>query len=408
MKRSLLKYWYLIRVISIRFVQDRLTYSASALTFTTLLALVPLLTVSFSILSIFPVFSDLKSQIQPFIFNNFLPASGEVVQHYLHSFVDHASNLSLFGTLFLVATVVMMMLTIEQAFNHVWMIKSRRRGFSSLVQYWAALSLAPIFIGLSIVLTSYLISLPFITNTVSSLGVKPFLVRSIPFIVTVFVFTALYVGIPNCSVPFKNGLIGAVIATIFFELTKKAFVLYVASFANYHLIYGTLSVIPVFLLWIYLLWVIILFGVLISNVLTIHRFIRSKAGMDGFTHAFVWLAHLWKAQQRGKGMSLGELYKAVPVHYKVNMEQQLKCLQEAKLIQLTARNRYVLTRDLSRMTLLNLYAALPWKLSSAESFEHMPCAVKMVFQKSNQSLEDALNVSLGSLYMAWFNEKERR
>jgi len=402
MPTFLVRFWEILKMIGKRFFEDRLTYSASALTYTTLLALVPLITVSIVIVSAFPISKTISDQVQTFIFQNFIPASGQVIQQYLQGFVGQAAKMSLIGTVFLFVTAVLMMLTIESAFNYIWGVKYRRKGLSAFFRYWAVLTLAPIFISLSIAATSYVLSLPLLMGTVTSLGIKKIIFSSVPMLLTMIAFALLYIAVPNCSVPWRCGFIGAFIATILFELAKKVFVLYLTHFPSYRIIYGAMASVPIFLVWIYLLWVIILFGALISNVLSTAYFDHKVGEVDGFTQAFMWLGYLWKAQQEGQSLSISQLYRLLPGKYLVNTSDVLQYLQKSKLIKVTSHNRYMLSKDCSKVTLNDLYQTFPWKIPGIEKEKLFSKKIQMLFSKANQTLQKTLSVPLSELYSDLF------
>ncbi len=271
MNKILIAVWMVLRDIGKRFVQDRLTYSASALTYTTLLALVPLFAVTVTILTLFPVFHLSGNTIHSLVFQNFLPKSGQLIQSHLKEFISQATELPLISIVFLAVTTVLMMFAIERSFNDIWHTHQQRRGIS-LWLHWIIMSVAPILIIISIVVTSEILNLPFVVKILSRIKVEYALLHSMPFIVTVFIFNFLYVVVPNCKVPFRAAFLGALVATILFAIVKKGFVLYLTFFPTYQLIYGAMAVIPIFLIWLYLLWTIILFGALVSNVLTVRWF----------------------------------------------------------------------------------------------------------------------------------------
>jgi membrane protein len=242
---------------------------AAALAYTSLLSLVPLMTVGFAIFAAFPVFEKVSADIQNFIFNNFVVATGNVVQSYLISFVEKAGQLSVIGLLFLVITAIAMMFTMEQSLNAIWQVEKRRRWINALMLYWTILTLSPLLIGVSFAVSSYLASLVFVTSTVKLLGLGR-LLSLVPFLLSVIAFSLVYAAVPNAVVPLKNAIKAAVIAGILFECAKHIFTIYVMKFAGYELLYGTLATIPIFLLWVYLCWLITLLGAVISYVLTDH------------------------------------------------------------------------------------------------------------------------------------------
>ncbi|MBL4647761.1 MAG: YihY family inner membrane protein [Gammaproteobacteria bacterium] len=182
----------LIVFICSRFFQDSCMYRAAALTFTSLLALVPLMVVIFKILSIFPASQQLFIELQKFIFANFVASSGDIIQKYLYDFSLQATQLSWFGFGFLFVTVIMMLFTIERGLNAIWQVPTHRRGLTALLRYWAILTLAPLFVGSGLIISSYLLSLPLVSVQVAQFN----LLSIIPFLCIFIGFTLLYVVVP--------------------------------------------------------------------------------------------------------------------------------------------------------------------------------------------------------------------
>jgi membrane protein len=245
------------------------SYRAAALSFTTLLSLIPLMTLGFSVLAKFHRFKNISHQIQDFIFTNFLASSGtgKSIQLYLNNFVAQANQLSAISLIFLILTATMMMFTLEQTLNSIWKTDKRRHWTLTALLYWAALLFIPLLIGLALFLSAHLTPLPFLKSDFIS---KPFLLL-LPFLLSIFAFTFLYTLVPHCTVPFRYGFIGALIASCLFEGAKYTFSLYLHYFSTYKIIYGTLSAFPLFLVWIYICWVITLIGAIISYILTEHH-----------------------------------------------------------------------------------------------------------------------------------------
>lgn len=245
--------------------EDQWLVAAGALSFTTLLSLVPLLAVLFSIVAAFPFFDTAVEQMQQFIFHNFVPATGELVRAYLEDFVDHARQLTGIGIAFLVLTALLLMDSIDSTINRIWRVGRHRALWSKIIVYLAVLTIGPILIAISIIMTSYLISLPLIGET----GVTaPVLVRLMPFVLTTLALSLLYIVVPNCRVPVRYGMICAGIAALMFEIAKEGFTIYVANVQTYSTIFGALAVIPLFLLWIFISWAIVLVGAELTYCLT--------------------------------------------------------------------------------------------------------------------------------------------
>lgn len=349
-----------------RFFADGCMSRACALTYTSLLALVPLTLVSFFILAVFPVFASWGQSIQNFIFANFVPAAGEVIQQYLLGFVRQAGKLSIIGLVILMVTAVLMLFNIEQAFNVIWRVKRRRKGISAFLLYWALLTISPLLLGFSLALSSYIISLPLIAATVAKLGLLRLILAILPFLLALTAFTILYVAIPNCRVPFRYGLLSGLITGVLFEVAKFLFTFYLIEFHTYQILYGALAIIPVFLLWIYISWLIVLFGAVLCHALTYRLTYYSEVKLDAFTHAYLWLGYLWLGQKNFKSFSLLELITLDHCAYEVDPEKQIEALLDAKLIRRVSGG-YVLGIDLHALSFWELAQRLPWKLPAQPS-----------------------------------------
>ena len=255
-----------VRFVSKKFIEDDCPYRASALAFVTLLAIVPFMIVGFAIFSSFPVFQNLREPVQNFIFSNFVPNTGKVVQIYLLQFVDQVSRLSSLGIFFLLVTAFLLMFTIERSMNTIWRVNAHREAMSAFLLYWAILSLTPLFLGLSLGISSYLISCSLIVNH----PVPPLLLNTAPSLFSFIGFTFLYVVVPNHPVKLRHGIIGGLIATILFESAKLGFAYYLTHYNFYQMLYGAFATIPIFFIWVYWVWLITLLGAEISYALSVN------------------------------------------------------------------------------------------------------------------------------------------
>lgn len=252
--------WSFTQFVLSRFRADRCSQVAASLTFTTLLALVPLMTIVLNLVSIFPLFSGLVAKLREFILANLLPqSSAKLIGIYMQQFSDNASRLTVLGGFFLGVAAVMLLYTIDRTFNRIWRIARPRPLLHRLVGYISVLMVWPVFIGISLTLTSYLLSFS-LDATRSVPGFKLILLAFLPLLLTTLAFSWLYFRIPNRPVRVLHALIGGCIAAILFELMKRGFAAYITNFPSYKLIYGAFASLPVFLLWLYLSWIVILLG----------------------------------------------------------------------------------------------------------------------------------------------------
>jgi len=363
-------------------------YRASALTFTTLLAIVPLMSVSITILAAFPVFEKAAQPVQNFVFENFVPNTGKVVQTYLETFAQQASQLSLSGLLFLIVTAILMMNTIETAFNKIWRVPERRNGVSAFLLYWGVLSLAPLLMGASFAISSYFVSAKLFSGTVAAMGLsKTHMLDWTPFLLSFVTFTLLYVIVPFCRVRWWHGAIGAFVAACLLEAAKMGFGYYFKRFDTYEMVYGAFATIPIFFLWIYWVWVIVLLGGEIAHACSVDYQRRVGSALDPFTHALRWLNYLWEAQSIGQAVSLEKLISSDSENYQVMPDTLLQTLVTSQLVKSIGGNEFMLARDLNRMTLGELYSILPWRLPVREQIQSSENPVDQRFATIIEALE---------------------
>jgi len=372
------------------FFADDCTYRASALTFTTLLAIVPLMSVGFAILSSFPIFHDLSGSAQDFIFDNFVPSTGKVIQTYLQSFTNQVSKLSPTGVIFLFVAALLVMYTIESAMNTIWRASKSRNSVSAFFLYWAILSLAPIMLGLSLAISSYIFSRPFFTTHPNTQ-----LLNFIPFTCSIIGFTFLYVVVPNCKVRFYHALTGGFVAAILFESAKHGFAFYLSRYNTYQLLYGAFATIPIFFIWIYWVWLITLIGAEIGYALSVHYQRRSGLAVDGFTHALLWLNLLWKAQKSGNQVSFDNLIDATQRPYAVDVGKMLALLTQLELIHTNKKGHFTLRRDIDEMTLYELANLLPYALPQPSIFIADNTSTASHWQKQFAAIDTQLKDVLG-------------
>ena len=264
------KTWFQFTLFVLRrFEGNNCREQAGSLTYTTLFAVVPMLTVFLVIISSIKALEPARQQLQQLIYSNFLPKTSIAFDKALNSFTENSSNLTIIGVLFLFITTVMMLTSIETAFNRIWRVKETRNGIVGFMRYWTIISLGPILLGSAFVISSTLASMNVLSNNFAGYEVDgAALLWIISIGLTIVGFFTLYWTIPNRSVPVRAAMIAAVFSAITFELLKNLFGFVMANFTSYQLVYGAFAAVPIFLLWIYLSWNIVLLGVEISYALT--------------------------------------------------------------------------------------------------------------------------------------------
>lgn len=343
-----------------RFMAGRAINSAAALTYTTLFAVVPMMTVTFAMLSAVPAFQGTGEQIQSFIFHNFVPSSGETVQQYLQEFTTQARKLTWVGVVLLAVTAFMMLVTIEKAFNTIWRVRQPRRGVSSFLLYWAILSLGPILLGAGFAATTYITSLSLMSGPDALVGAQT-LIGFAPLLSSVAAFTLLYCSVPNTRVPLRHALVGGMFTAVLFELAKALFGLFVSLFPGYQLIYGAFATVPLFLLWVYLSWLIVLFGAELVCNLSSSRHWRRRA-LPRVLVLLGVLSVFHRGQQRGRAVTLAEVQRAGWPLPEDEWADLTDFLATEQLVCRTSGGAWVLCRDLQSYSLYQLLMNSPWPL----------------------------------------------
>lgn len=233
---------------------------AAALTYTTLFALVPLLTVTYSMLSMIPALQESKGTIEEVLLGNLVPTSADALMGYLYQFSEQARQLTTIGVVLLMVTAFMMLRNIEDSFNKVWLLKKGRKGVSSFLLYWAVLSLGPLLLSAGIGVSSYIASLSlWKEDWVPSSGIL-ILAKVLPYVTSFLAFTFIYWAVPNVKVPLKHAAIGGAVVSVLFQIGQQVFTEASTFFPSYQLIYGAFAAVPLFLLWLFLSWSVILLG----------------------------------------------------------------------------------------------------------------------------------------------------
>ncbi|WP_371374121.1 virulence factor BrkB family protein [Thalassotalea aquiviva] len=239
--------------------QDQIQVSAGYLSYVTLMSLVPLIMVMFSIVSAFPIFGEVQQDIENFIFNNFVPAASQSIQQHLDGFVANASKMSGTAIVILFLLALLLISAVDTSLNRIWRIHQRRRAVTSFAVYWMILTLGPVLVGVSIAATSYFISLVSFSGMAIT-TINELLLYLLPMLASFAAFLVLYMLVPNTNVKLRYAVSGAVLATLLFELAKKGFAAYVTHLPSYEAIYGALATIPILFVWVYLSWLVVFIG----------------------------------------------------------------------------------------------------------------------------------------------------
>ncbi len=399
------KHWFQFMLFVLRrFEADRCREQAGSLTYTTLFAVVPMLTVFLVIISSIKALEPARQQLQAMIYTNFLPKTTIAFDKALSAFTDKSSNLTIIGILFLFVTTVMMLTSIETAFNRIWRVTETRGGIIGFMRYWTIISLGPILLGSAFVISSTLASMNILSNNFAGYELNgAFVLWLISFSLTVIGFFILNWTIPNRNVPLKSALVGGVFSAVVFELLKNLFGFVMSNFTSYEIVYGAFAAVPIFLLWIYLSWNIILLGVEISYAMT-----AFESGHDQKRHPIIMLLDLlalfYQKQKTGESVSEAQALEALGRDEIGRLPSYIKMFEQQNLIKRTDDNEYVLARDLDQVSFWDFYLQLPFALPHAEHIEDVHLddvwmqRLRPKLRDTDQYLAENLNISLSELF----------
>ena len=294
-----------------RFSEDRLGVTASSLTFTTTMALVPFITVALAVFTAFPMFAKFQGVLQKWLLESLIPDNiARQVLGYLTQFAGQASKLGVAGVALLLTTAVALILTIDHTLNSIWRVRQPRPFGQRVLVYWAALTLGPLLLGISLSITSYAISASKGVVNVIPGGVQV-LLDALQFFLMAGGMAALYHYVPNTQVKWAHAWTGGVFVSAGFELAKKLLSLYLSKVPTYSVVYGAFATVPILLIWIYVAWVIVLLGAVIAAYLPsllagVERRTRSH-GLQ-FQLALETLQQLERVRATvDKGLTIGQL-----------------------------------------------------------------------------------------------------
>jgi membrane protein len=250
-----------------RFREDRLGLTASSLTFTTTIALVPFFTVALAVFTAFPMFNKLQAALQGWLVQSLVPdAIARQVLGYMTQFAGKASRLGVAGLGALFVTALALVLTIDRTLNSIWRVKRPRPLGQRVMIYWAVMTLAPLLLGASLSISSYVISAS--RGLVAAMpGTVQVLLDVVEFFLLAAGLAALYRYVPNTPVRRSHAWTGALFAAIGIEVARRLLAWYIAKVPTYSLVYGTFATVPILLVWIYVAWVIVLQGAVIAAYL---------------------------------------------------------------------------------------------------------------------------------------------
>ncbi|WP_104657603.1 YihY family inner membrane protein [Ralstonia insidiosa] len=345
--------------------EDRLPQVAGSLTFTTVLSVVPILTVAFALFTAFPMFKSFRADIEGYMFSNLVPGNiSRPILTYLNQFSTNAKGLTAAGLIGLVVTSVMTMLTVENALNAIWRVRQRRPLAQRVLVFWALVTFGPVLIGASLSVSSYMVSISagYVHKLPFGLGV---IVGVVPILLSAIAFAMLYVFVPNTYVARRDAFLAGLIAAVAFEVAKRIFGSYVAHIPTYTAVYGAFATLPIFLTWIYVSWLVTLLGATIASTLPIIRqgyWQRRTFPGSEFFDALGVLLLLYRAREQAPRtvaeLEIGRRLQ-LEAEYLADLLTKLKALHlVGKLQQERSEAHWALLCDAHTTTLRPLYEKL--------------------------------------------------
>ena len=365
-KNTWRRVWEFCVAVAHRFFEDRSTQTAGSLTYTSLLSIVPLLTVALALSTAFPVFDTVVGALQDYVLENVLPeAEGlSAIAEQINSFTERAGRLTAIGIAGLALTSVLLMMTIDDSLNRIFRVRRRRPLGLRLLTYWAVITLGPLLIGGSLSISSYLVGVALGYLELPRIAQYPLGV--LPFVLTCVALALLYIFVPHRHVEWRHGVVGALFAGIAFELAKRGFGFYIANFPTYAFIYGTFATILIFLVWLYVSWVVVLIGATLTAMLPGWRNIRAevnRAPGRELAEALDVLGLLSQAQREGRVMPVARIAREtgmLPYRAEMILERAAALGWAAK----SEKETWLLTRDADSIKVDDVYRAFVYDRES--------------------------------------------
>lgn len=394
-----------LRFVWKRFLGDRLFEAAGALSYTSVFALVPLSMVVFGVLSAFPVFDQWSDALSTYIFSNFVPHAANAVEKYLREFSANTKSLTTAGTVALVVSLLITLISVETTFNRIWRVQTARPKFSRFLVYWTVLTLGALVAATSLALSTRFFALA-IFETAPGRWLEAIMLRLAPMAIEMFAFAAIFKVVPHRTVKWHHALAGAALAVLLFEAVKWGIGLYLGSFGSYQKIYGPLAFVPIFLLWVYLGWASIMFGASLASSMSAFRYqpaaLRLPEGFE-FYGLLRMLGRFQLARAKGRGLHSDEIQKLEPILTDSLVQELLGKLCEIGVVSRAESGEWLLARDLDDVSLGELYEAGRLRVPVAEARlphrdDALGAAVMQALDGLRIPLRDLLRQRVASIY----------
>lgn len=387
------------RFLARRSLDDNLFQAAGALAYTTAFAIVPLAIVVFSVLRALPGFDVWSMQLSHYVFSNFVPTAARAVeQHLIREYYTKTVGLTIVGVVALVTSLLVTLNSIEGTFNRIWRVKSARPKLSRFLVYWTVLTLGSVFAAAGLAVSAQFFErTETLFDTSAGAVLESLMMRLTPVVIEVVLFALIYRVVPHRTVHWRHAFSGAALATLIFEIIKWGMGAYLSRFGNLSLIYSSISVVPIFLLWIYFAWLAVLLGASFASSLSAFRYQPASSRLPQGYEMYGLLRLLARFEQsrtHGKGLHSDDIQRLEPSLTDALVQQMLAQLGEIDVVRRGEGGEWLLARDLDGLTLAELYEACHLRIPIAEA--HLPCRDDEIGQSVAAAI-DELRIPLRDL-----------
>ena len=390
----------------VRFWNDRCFSAAAALSYSLLLAMVPLLAIGFAILAAFPVFQDIVEGLKNYVTSEFVPKTINLKQ-WIDGFLANTQSVTALGIIGLIVTTIIVLDSIETKFNQIFRQKVVRPFGQRLMMFWAIVTMTPVLVGGSIALSEFVFAKTDIKNDQSVREVFNLGRDVAPYLLLVAAFTLSYIIIPYRRVRVLDAVLGAVVAAAMFSVLRWGFTVYFENFPAYKTIYGALSLLPLFLIWMYLVWCAVLLGA--EMVASLPEWLARRRMFGGskptrrLLTALSVMYQLYLSHKSGEPVRQSELSRQIAIEPS-EFRPLLDELRDASFITAGDEATWLLAQDPRRISLFDLYLAL--NLHLAPDFDDqssgMPWIARFrdIMQREEDAAQSTLGLSLDDLFDA--------
>ena len=267
-------FWRFLRHAVRRYRRDNGLQVAAALSYSSLLAMVPLAAISLALISALPALDEVRAELLFNIYSSVLPQTQVEINRHFEDLVRNAQNMTVFGLIGLAIIVVLLFSTVVETMNRIWRVTKSRPFLLQFSIYFSVLIFGPILFGASLTLTSYLFAVAEqrgYTEYATYAARLPGITYAVPMVLAWIGYTVLYFVVPNTRVRLRDAAAGGLVAAILFEILKNGIGLYVSYVPTYQTIYGALTAIPILLIWLHAAWTTLIIGAEIAATLGIRR-----------------------------------------------------------------------------------------------------------------------------------------